>query len=96
MSTVDLTVEEMSGSLTGFEEQAIKKNFGVTMNDLGREGTTALRALVFADQRRKGAKDRDAYNTAMEMPLRDCQAYFAEEETEVDPDDPETDQGKDG
>lgn len=89
-----LTVEDFSGSLTGFEEQAIKRSFGVNLNDLQHDGSTTLRALIFSHLRREGAKDRDAYNQSMEMPLRDVQTYFAEPVPDDD-DDPETDQGKD-
>lgn len=95
MSVVDISANEMVGSLTGFEELAIQKAFGINVNDLGKQGTLALRAAVFSHLRRGGAKDRDAYNQAMELPLREVQEYFADEEPEVDPEEPVTDQGKD-
>lgn len=97
MSTVDITADDMAGSLNGFEELAIKKAFSVNLNALNDDSAQLLRALIFADKRRgEGVADKTAYKAAMDLPLREVQAYFAEPEPEADPDDPDTDQGKDG
>ena len=66
--------EEMMRSLGGFEEIAIAQRFGSDLLQLG--GTMATRALVFVDLRRRGAKDSEAYKTAMDMTLGDVQDRF--------------------
>lgn len=96
MSTVDITGQEMTDSLTGFDELAIKGAFKVTLKDVNTDPVLLLRALVFVDKRRReGLNDKQAYQAAMEMRLGDVQVYFAPEpEPEFDPDEPETEAGK--
>lgn len=95
MSTIGLTAEELSESLTGFDEIAIEQHMGIDVYaDAERKPMKALRALVFVHRRREGDDDATAKQAALEMPLKAVQDYFAEDE-EITPDAPETESGKD-
>lgn len=96
MSAANLTAEEMSLSLTGFDEIAIEKHFeGFDIYaDAERKPMKALRALVFVHRRREGDEDAEAKQAALDMPLGDVQDYFIEDE-EITPNAPETEPGKD-
>lgn len=91
-----ITVEEMSESLTGYDEIAISRSFdGLNpYTDAERNPITVQRALVFVHQRRGGKSDPEAREAAMAMPLRQIMDYFATDD-EVDPTDPVTAAGKD-
>ncbi|HET6915737.1 MAG TPA: hypothetical protein VFH56_06560 [Acidimicrobiales bacterium] len=74
-----LNGSDLFESLTGFEEIAIAQRFGRTVLDLASSDQTMFgRALVFAGTRREGATDDDAWQTAMEMPLKQVQELVAE------------------
>lgn len=95
MSSTDQTASEFFESLTGFDEIAIAKAFGRNVVTLSSEDQMGFaRSLVFVAQRRGGMNDRDAYQAAMGMTLKEVNAYFAEEEDEAVPDDPSTESGK--
>lgn len=82
--TSDMTISEMTNSLTGFDEIAIAKHFGGEFTDLAENKPTTLgRALVFVAERRDGKTDQEAFQVAMDLPLGTCQSYFADEA--VDP-----------
>lgn len=91
--------QDMFNSLTGFEEIAIKRQFGVPISTLSGtkkhdgEPMQFLRALVFAAERRAGATDAAAFETAQNMALGDVMAYFPDPAPDL-PDDPETPAGK--
>jgi hypothetical protein len=88
-SVTGMTVAEMSGSMTGFEEVAVEKQFG----PLGsHRGTMAARALVFIYFSRSMSAD-DAYQRAMEIPQGAIDGYF-DEDDEITPDTPTTESGK--
>lgn len=101
-STSDLTGQAFFDTLNGFDEIAITKQFGTDVSQLttgkDRPGnpTMLLRALVFVDHRRRtGAKDAEAYKAAMNLTLTEVHDYFADDEpAEMDPDDPDTEAGK--
>lgn len=80
------TVEDITGSLNGFDELAIEKKFGKELGSLN--GTMTLRALVFVLERRNGKEDREAYNEAMRRTLIECRDTFASSSPAV-PDDEE-------
>ncbi|MGH3499956.1 MAG: hypothetical protein ACRDQA_03490 [Nocardioidaceae bacterium] len=98
------TTEEMFLSLNGFDEIAIAKAFGqdisAWIDDEAPERQrpfTFVRALIFVHIRRTSdprVKDADAYRAAMSLSQEQLQAYFADDPGELDPDDPDTDQGK--
>lgn len=85
----DKTVEELANSLTGFDEIAIKKAFGVPFailapNEKGEGGDALqfLRSLIFVNQRREGDNDITAYNTAQGMTMGEVNDYFSETSAE--------------
>lgn len=91
---------EFFNSLTGFEEIAVKRAFGVPISTLSGNKKAAgeplqfLRALVFAGERRQGRTDAEAFEAAQAMPLSDVMGYFPDPAPELDPDHPETEAGK--
>lgn len=93
--TCDLTADDMFDSLTGFDEIAVRQAFGgVNVYALSKTDPLQLaRCLVFVDQRRRDLKDREAFKAAQGFTLAEVYDYFADDE--VDPEDPDTDQGKD-
>lgn len=95
-SSVDrMTVEEMTESLTGFEEIAIKTHFGFDIGSPdGTSGTTFLRGLIFAHLARAGQNAKDAKAGAMGLTIKAAADYFADDD-EVTPDEPATEPGKD-
>jgi hypothetical protein len=66
--------ETFTRTLTGFDEVAIRKMFGASFDVL--EGTLNPRALLFVQLRRDGAKDPDAFRSAMEIMLGDLEQLF--------------------
>lgn len=92
-----MSAGEMAESLNGFDEIAITKSFGISIGEIRKqEALTFLRALVFVDQRRKGLKDPEAYEFAMLLTVGKLPHYFADEADEPMPEEPVTDEGKDG
>lgn len=94
--TERITADEMVESLTGYDEIAIEKHFGAGPFQLvnsGRE-TSLMRALVFIQLRRGGQPDHEAKEAVMQLPLKEVQARFAEDDFEPMPDEPVTDSGK--
>lgn len=98
MSTADVTAEEVTESITGFDEIAVEKHFdGLDLYmDGERKPIKMLRALIFVHLRHTAGehgKDTATAEAAMAMPLSDVQAYF-KPDTEANPADPDTDSGK--
>jgi hypothetical protein len=76
-----LDAEAFVRSLTGFDELAIEKTFRRSLDQL--PATVAVRAMVYVRLRREGAKDTDAYRTAMGMPLGDVEPLFRRADPEA-------------
>lgn len=75
-----MTSQEMFDDLGGFEEIAVATRFGTPVNDLaGTNATQFLRALIFADLRRKGSSDGNAYKAAQNLKLGQVKHYFRED-----------------
>lgn len=92
----DLTVEEMMGSLTGFDEIAIEKAFGTEVLALAdHKPLQYVRALIFVDRRRSGRKDTDAFKDAQDLTLDEVNEGYFTPDVEPTPEEPVTDQGKD-
>lgn len=72
--TEKLNSQEMTRSLTGFDEIAIKKAFGARFEDL--EGMFFARSLLFVQMRREGAGDAAAFKAVMEMTFGDVEDRF--------------------
>ena len=93
--TSPMTGDEMFESLNGFDEIAIAKAFGRSVQTLAREDEiTFLRALTFVDFRRNGRTDAEAHTDAMNLTIGMLNDYFAEAEPEVSAEMPVTEQGK--
>lgn len=94
-STSGLTAEEVTESITGFDEIAVDKHFGGfdLYTDAEAKPVVSLRALVFVHLRHNGMPDKDAHKTVMEMPLKAVHDYF-EQDDEANPSDPDTESGK--
>lgn len=79
MAETELTLEEVSDSLTGFDEIAITQQFGRTVTDLAQHDPSMFgRAMVFVVKRRDGATDDDARNAAMAMTMKDYAVFFSD------------------
>lgn len=90
MSATDMTGEEMFESFTGYDEIAVAKAFGLEVGSLANEKPTMfLRCMVFVHLRRQGKTDVEAKDVVMNMSLKECNGYFAENE-EVDEEAPVT------
>lgn len=98
MSTAGITAEEMFESLTGFDEMAISKHFGDEWQDLAqRKPVQFLRALAFIQYKRTGPgqNDRQARDQAMGLTVRQAQEFFEPDAEDFDPDNPDSESGKD-
>lgn len=98
MSTSGMTYDEISESVTGFDELATEKHFGIDLYTDGEaKPVKLLRALVFVHMRHQGTSDETAKQQVMGMPLGEVNAYFDSPPADADDDDepdPETDSGK--
>lgn len=93
------TAEDAFNSLTGFDEIAIEKRFGLSdYTTIESQSGKWMRAMVFVLKRREGLNDLDAYNAAMSMSLGELNDQFAtddETDRDFDPENPTSDLGKD-
>lgn len=90
----DMTLEEITESLTGFDEIAIEKHAGEELLSMQNRPTRMVRALVGIDlMRKREISYPEAYKVAMGMPMKEVMEYFAEDE-EVMPDEPVTPSGE--
>ena len=65
------TLEELAESLNGFDEIAVQRSFGFSIDDFENQGTLGIRALVFVEFRREGDNDKTAYQRAMDLTMRE-------------------------
>lgn len=80
-----ITANEMFESLTGFEEIAVERKFGATVEGLAEgKPLRLLRALSFVQFKRDGLDDTKAYNAAMDMTLAQAQAHFTEDDRDLE------------
>lgn len=96
MSQTELTADELTETITGYDEEAIAREFGGfdLYADAEAKPVTMLRALIFVHKRHDPAtSDKAAFEGAMGMPLGKVQDYFADD-NEANPADPDTDAGK--
>lgn len=90
-----MSADEMIGSLTGFEENAITERFGMDWGELtATKPTMFARALVFAYKSREMPTE-DAYQAAMSMGLREADSFFTASEPQIDGVEPVSESGKD-
>lgn len=91
----EIPADELFESFNGFDEIAVHKAFKLDLAAMEERGFLFLRALVFVNERRGGLNDAEAYKAAMNLTQGDLTDYFPEPEPELDPDDPDTESGKD-
>lgn len=77
-TTDHMPLDELAESLNGFEELAVQKAFGFSLDQLEGQGTIAVRAFAFVEFKRDGQKDPAAYKAAMEMTLRELTDRYPE------------------
>ena len=98
MSTIDQTGKEVLESVTGFEEIAIVKAFGLTVEALSSDKSRRLtfaRSMVFIVFKRQGKKDAEAKDAALALTIKQVNEFFVPEPDDVDEDDADSDAGKD-
>lgn len=97
MSGTELTVSDVTDSLTGFDEIAIEKHMGMDIyTDRARKPVMLMRSLVFVMKRREGLSDVDAHKAALGMTVTEIHDFFPDDpDDEIDPEAPETPEGKD-
>jgi hypothetical protein len=79
------SIEEVTRSLTGYDELAIQKHFKADWTALAETSPVAVtRALVFVMERRRGLTDQDAYKAAMGLTIGECTARFADTDEQDD------------
>jgi len=72
-----LDMDEMANSINGFDQIAIKKMFGDSLASIGQsDATMFMHVLYFVQLRRQGAKDPEARNQSLSMPLKELSALF--------------------
>lgn len=94
MSTANMTFEEMSESITGFDELAIEKHIGIDLYTDGQaKPVLMLRALVFVHLRRALNNDVEARKQVMEMTIKQVNGYFDAAPEDFNPEEPDSESG---
>lgn len=80
-------LEELAESLNGWEELAVQKTFGFSIDTFEDHGTLGIRALAFVEFKREGQKDTAAHKSAMDLRLRELIERYPEmnEDKPADP-----------
>lgn len=80
-------LEELAESLNGWEELAVQKSFGFSIDKFEEHGTIGIRALAYIELKREGANDNVAKHAAMDLTLRQLVERYPEmNEDEAVPD----------
>jgi hypothetical protein len=96
VTSAQISATDMVESITGFEEIAIEKHFGLDVYQDGEDKPIkVMRALAFLLRTREGLDAKTAKEQVMAMPMGAVQDLFADELEELDPEDPMTESGKD-
>lgn len=97
-TTAKLSMTDLVGSLTGYEEDEIEKQFGDPIGPLlGKSLARAGRALIFIVERRDGKNPAEARDAAMALRLVDVNDRFLDDDEDADdaiPEEPDTELGK--
>lgn len=78
----DLTHGEVIDSMTGHEEWAVSRQFGIIISELTLDPSMVRRACVFVMKKREGMNEDEARNFALDMTVREAITFFAEESEE--------------
>lgn len=96
ITKTNLSLPEVVETLTGFDEQYIRERYGSDIEDLldnqPREG---MRALAIAVVKHEGTSADLAYTHVMGLNMKQLNDFFADDEPEAMPEEPETESGKD-
>lgn len=99
MSNIDMSLTEAIENLTVGEVRAIETHLGKSLDGGKLSGTDLTTAVVWAYERRNDLKGNSGKRTDWhdldQYTLKQLGSYFASEEIEIDPAEPETEQGKD-
>jgi hypothetical protein len=80
-ATIRPTAKTFFRTITGWDEIAIRQQFGTDFAALRVETFSFMRALIFVDLRRHGMSDEAAHAAALEMTLGAAEDYFAGEDS---------------
>lgn len=89
-STLDVPLQAAIEEMTGFEALGIEKHYGRKLEDLS--GMSLSIGVVWVYENRRG---KVGWPTIEAMTIRQLNGYFADAPDDVDPDDPDSDAGKD-
>lgn len=94
MSNEDMkqSAQDVVLSLTGYDEIAIEKAFGMDLESLPAQ--KSMRALAFVLFRRKGQTDAEAKESVLQASQQAVMEMFGVDLEELMADEPETEQGK--
>lgn len=92
--TSELSVKDTFKSMNYYDEQAVFNAFGCDATALENRPTIFLRAMALVDLRRKSDTHDEAWTKAREMTVDELTDYFPDDPADLDPDDPETPEGK--
>ncbi len=98
MNTLGMPLQEAIEISTGAEIRAAEKRLGVGLDDDTVTSTDVMVAVAWIHDRRRAfreGQDRPTWEEINEWTLRELRDYFTEEEVEIDPERPETIEGKD-
>lgn len=90
----EMSGSEMFDTFTKFDEIAVAKAFGEDVYALREKPFDFLRCLAFTHQRRLGLAHDEAREYAFNLTILQIGNYFADDPDEIDPEDPETEEGK--
>lgn len=90
MSETDLTLGNLVDSMTGHEEWAVSRQFGVIISELTLDPSMVRRASIFVVKKREGLNEDEARNFALDLTILDTMTFFAEESEESGKDETES------
>jgi hypothetical protein len=90
MSETDLTLGEVVDSMTGHEEWAVSRQFGVIISELTLDPSMVRRAAIFVVKKREGMNEDEARNYALDLTILKTMTFFAEESEEAGKDESES------
>lgn len=93
--TAETSADAIFQSMNYFDEQAVYEAFKIDIADIAdKRQMLFLRAMAFVDLRRKAPDHATAWTEAAQMTIEQLTDYFPDAPVELDPDDPDTPEGK--
>lgn len=82
-----MSLNDLAESLNGWEEIAVQKQFGFSIDKFEDHGTIGIRALAYVEFKRAGDNDKAAHKAAMDLTLRELVDRYPEmnEDDEANP-----------